>query len=1009
MKKYLFPALALGLVMTSCQSDEPFAPGEGGEKQVTFTLNVPGELGTRAAAGANQSDKGGATNQGADQIKYTLVLQANNDTQILNHDQATVSGTTATFKPTVVLGREYTITAYASLKDAWNGVNPIEITNSFNDESKDAYFKTLKYNFANGDLQPLTLTRPFGKLRLIAEDYDPTKTKVEKVTVTYNNPQEGTFNPTTEAFTLATGNATGTTKDFGYYEAADVTGAHTIFAEYLPAPKEGEYPVTFTVLVKYDGCTETYSRTFNDIPVRRNALTTLKGNFFTANSEIKVEVKDAFEGQIPGNDEEQLIIAAAMGGAYTLQGDIELSKPLNITTNMTLNLNGNTITAANAKGNGAAIEVAKGVSAKLMGGTIKNTTPNGDAAINNAGELVLDDISIEGAPLADGGYSAYAVVSSGKLTIGEGVNVRADRGCLKFSGAGETVINGGTFTNKDIGSRSLTTHVVDVEEGGSHKLTINGGTFAHRHKATSGGVVICNRTKGTVYVNGGNFSGGNYYGNNNLSDYGYGGTFVVTGGTYSAKPAAKYIADGYNVIETEVDGVKYYSVVPEGAVIENPIVSASQLQALGNTTVSGTYNLLADIDMSGLNMQPITVSGNNSELIFNGNGHTIKNLNLVNSTINVDVAGLFTTKHAAKKLTVSDLKIVNATSNSNDYSSVVFAYNSDGCEVNLNNVDVEGATINGKTASALVGYTTNNVNLTNCDVNNITMTGERADKIGAFVGTANGANCTVTVSNCTNNAEYKDAGRVIKGATMTIDGMQYVANNDALANALNSGANNILLAAGEFEMPTSFKANNVTISGADKENSILKITSQLRAENKSLTLKNLTTKVPTGLYYSESTFAWIHYLKNFSMINCNSDGRIRLNSHSATIEKCRFDVTTSSGFDGYAIFYYGPTASNVKVSNSVFNTVGKAIVLYNEGKPVLNLDVTNCQFKSSASTDKAAIQMHTEYGISGTVDIVNSTATGFANINGGLWNEVNNNTKVSTDNFEITVDGVKVH
>ena len=111
MKKYLIPALALGLVMTSCQSDEPFAPGEGGEKQVTFTLNVPGELGTRAAAGANQSDKGGATNQGADQIKYTLVLKANDDTQILKHDQATVNGTTATFKPTVVLGREYTITA----------------------------------------------------------------------------------------------------------------------------------------------------------------------------------------------------------------------------------------------------------------------------------------------------------------------------------------------------------------------------------------------------------------------------------------------------------------------------------------------------------------------------------------------------------------------------------------------------------------------------------------------------------------------------------------------------------------------------------------------------------------------------------------------------------------------------------------------------------------------------------------------------------------------------------
>lgn len=53
--------------------------------------------------------------------------------------------------------------------------------------------------------------------------------------------------------------------------------------------------------------------------------------------------------------------------------------------------------------------------------------------------------------------------------------------------------------------------------------------------------------------------------------------------------------------------------------------------------------------------------------------------------------------------------------------------------------------------------------------------------------------------------------------------------------------------------------------------------------------------------------------------------------------------------------------------------------------------------------------MHTECGISGTVDITNSTATGFANINNGLWNELNNNTKVPTDNFDITVDGVNVH
>jgi hypothetical protein len=94
----------------------------------------------------------------------------------------------------------------------------------------------------------------------------------------------------------------------------------------------------------------------------------------------------------------------------------------------------------------------------------------------------------------------------------------------------------------------------------------------------------------------------------------------------------------------------------------------------------------------------------------------------------------------------------------------------------------------------------------------------------------------------------------------------------------------------------------------------------------------------------------------------------------------------------------------VTVKDCVFTTVGKAIVMYNEGKPVLNLDVEDCEFTSSAATDKAAIQMHTEYGISGTLDIVNCTATGFADVNGGLFNELNNITKVPTNNFDVTIE-----
>ena len=304
MKKYLFPALALGLVMTSCQSDEPFAPGEGGEKQVTFTLNVPGELGTRAGENYN-SGVGGASNVGAANIKYTLVLDANGDTRVFKDATVSNDGRTATFTPTVVLGRDYTITAYASFDDntsinAKADIEAIEVSKNFNEESKDAYFHTTIHNFANGDLQPLTLRRPFGKLRLVATDYKAggtaLNTEIESVKVTYHDQQTATFNAVEGLFSYngVNGDIEATKPFEGYYSStADET---TLFADYIPANSQDNM-VDFTVEVKYANSEETYYRRFNDIPVRRNSLTTLKGNFFTAGAQIIVNVDDNFDNE----------------------------------------------------------------------------------------------------------------------------------------------------------------------------------------------------------------------------------------------------------------------------------------------------------------------------------------------------------------------------------------------------------------------------------------------------------------------------------------------------------------------------------------------------------------------------------------------------------------------------------------------------------------------------------------------------------------------------------------
>ncbi len=343
MKKYLFPALALGLVMTSCQSDEPFAPGEGGEKQVTFTLNVPGELGTRAGATNNASDKGGWTNTQGN-VSYTLVLSAEGHNQ--TYKKENVAGNTVTFSPTVVLGREYTVTAYAHFNaTAQEDLTNIIETKGINDESKDVYFFTTKenvskptINFAEGTSYNFDLKRPYAKLRLIAEDYNTTddtkpKTNITEVTVSYNNEVYTVFNAVEGEFNTKATKSYTKTWNADYYEQGVASGDKTIFADYIPV--NGTDVAPFTIKVKYSGANnEEYERVFaQDIPVRRNALTTLKGAFFTAGAEIKVEVKDEFE--TPGKNIKfattagqliEAVNAVEDGQVITLSDNIQFSE-----------------------------------------------------------------------------------------------------------------------------------------------------------------------------------------------------------------------------------------------------------------------------------------------------------------------------------------------------------------------------------------------------------------------------------------------------------------------------------------------------------------------------------------------------------------------------------------------------------------------------------------------------------------------------------------------------------
>ena len=236
------------------------------------------------------------------------------------------------------------------------------------------------------------------------------------------------------------------------------------------------------------------------------------------------------------------------------------------------------------------------------------------------------------------------------------------------------------------------------------------------------------------------------------------------------------------------------------------------------------------------------------------------------------------------------------------------------------------------------------------------------------------------------------------------NGNKYMTVAEAIAGT--TGDVEITVKEGEHEL-VGFNDRNISIVGEDKEKVTVKMSKSIYMQGASLTLKNVTYYRPRGLGYTEQDFAFIHHAANITLTDCHVEEGIRLNVNEALVENCTFNVPTSSGFDGYGLYYYGNDKSTVTVSNSTFNTAGKAIVVYSEHAKAYNLVVNDCTFKSSnAGTDKAAIQIHAEYGITGTLTVNRCTATGFADINDGLWNELNNNTKVPTDNFYKVIDGV---
>ena len=309
------------------------------------------------------------------------------------------------------------------------------------------------------------------------------------------------------------------------------------------------------------------------------------------------------------------------------------------------------------------------------------------------------------------------------------------------------------ITIKNAGNLALKYKVIISGINGSAKLnevidwTISGADIGTEYHLTAG-------NSNTLTIEGHmQESAGNEY--QGLSIDGIGITVVATQDTVEADSIDNTYDTNATYLNTDADGNYLISNADE-------LVYFAKTVNVDRETYAGkTVKLTADIDLAGKKWVPIgnlvgyptvTFSGT-----FDGQDHTISNMNVVDNTVNHAVAGFFGSTGGA---TIQDVIFKDAVVKSTHYAGVVVAYEgANNSLTHVKNVVVDGAAItssaelingawdNGDKVGGIVGYATS-IAVDNCTVKNSTITGYR--DLGGIGGCLDGTYRS-SVTNCTVN------------------------------------------------------------------------------------------------------------------------------------------------------------------------------------------------------------------------------------------------------------------
>lgn len=303
MKRYLlstFTIAAAALLVTSCNDEMDNGLKTGDEGTVTFTAQLPSEMGTRAFAD-------GLT---AKHLQYA-VYEAGQSTPLkVFGDETTVVGEAEmnNLKQTVSLklttGKTYDVIFWAADNSAKKPYTfdpltqtvKITYTNVYsNNDICDAFFKKETITVSGNQNVDVKLTRPFAQVNIGTDDFDAATIAGLNLTQTQVKATAG------DILNLATGKMEGTeatrtfkmkaipTADDG---AFPVAGYKYLLMAYIPISDTKE---TVDMTFGYNG--KSTFRSFTNVPLQRNYRTNIYGSLLTNSVDFNVVIEPAFSGE----------------------------------------------------------------------------------------------------------------------------------------------------------------------------------------------------------------------------------------------------------------------------------------------------------------------------------------------------------------------------------------------------------------------------------------------------------------------------------------------------------------------------------------------------------------------------------------------------------------------------------------------------------------------------------------------------------------------------------------